>query len=83
MLALHLKGATRLIGISQVLSFLRWEHSGDIFVMNFKTDNVQHSFRLHQADPAFETMIPAYILCEVAFFGHSLNFAPSCAQKAM
>lgn len=66
-----------------MLSFLRWEHSGHIFVMNFKTDNVQHSFRLQQADPAFETMIPDYILCEVAFLAHSLNFALSCAQKAM
>lgn len=66
-----------------MLSFLRWEHSGHICVMNFKTDNVQHSFRLQQADPAFGTMIPAYVASETAFLAQSLNFAPSRAEIAM
>lgn len=66
-----------------MLSFLRWEHSGHICVMNFKTDNVQHSFRLQQADPAFGTMIPVYVASETAFLAQSLNFAPSRAEIAM
>lgn len=65
-----LNGVTRLKGISQMLSFLRWEHSGHICLMKFRSDNVQHSFMLQLADPAFGNRILAYVPCEVVVLAH-------------
>lgn len=53
-----------------MLSFLRWEHSGHICLMKFRSDNVQHSFMLQLADPAFGNTILAYVPCEVVVLAH-------------